>query len=271
MGTVEAQKPEPFEGFNASQVGDYRLNHSYFEKEMRTPYVVMKRSAMSDHSRYNILANELVRRLSNMRKEDTSHEEKEGVIEHMIKQCKTSGYSRHETREAIVCGIKGWKRKCMRRERDGVEFYRSGRSTLGTRTKKKLTEKSSWYKKKRKRDEEENEDENHANREHEKESPTKKKRMNDWKETMKETFEGLKAKHQEREKSGGSGEAGEEEEEAHLPDLLPADMMSKSAVAVIVVPCTRGAELAKRIRDYEMMAKVQTGWFLNVVEKGVTP
>ena len=64
---------------------------------MRTPYVVMKRSAMSDHSWCNILANELVRRLSNMIIEDTSHEEKEQVIEHMTKQCKTSGYNRHET------------------------------------------------------------------------------------------------------------------------------------------------------------------------------
>ena len=40
-------------------------------------YVIMKRSAISDNSRYNILSNELVRRLGNMNKEGTSHEEKE--------------------------------------------------------------------------------------------------------------------------------------------------------------------------------------------------
>ena len=84
----------------ASKIKDYRLIHSYFEKEMRTPYVVMKRSAMSDHSRYNILANELVRRLSNMRKDDTKHEENEEVVEHVIKECKTSGYTRHEKRKS---------------------------------------------------------------------------------------------------------------------------------------------------------------------------
>ena len=142
---------------NASKIKDYRLNHSYFEKDMRTPYVIMKRSAISDHSRYNILANELVRRLSNMKKEETTHDEKEEVVEHFITQCKTSGYTRHETREGVVSGLKGWKRKCMRRERDGIDFYRSARSTLGARVKKKLTEKSSWYKKKRKREDEEDE------------------------------------------------------------------------------------------------------------------
>ena len=93
--------------------------------------------------------------------------------------------------------------------------------------------------------------------------------MDDWKTNIKETFEGLKARPQEREDAGEAGEAGEaEEEKAHLPD---PDLRSKSAVAVIVVPCTRGAELAKRIREYEMVAKVQTGWFLKVVEKGGDP
>ena len=160
MGGLEAKGQETFGGMPAnSKLIDYRINHSYFEKEMRTPYVIMKRSAMSDHSRYNILANELVRRLSNMKREETTHEEKEEVVEHFIQQCKTSGYSRHETREGVVSGIKGWKRKCTRRERDGIDFYRSGRSTLGARTKKKLTEKSTWYKNKRKRGDEEEEEE----------------------------------------------------------------------------------------------------------------
>ena len=36
---------------------DYRLNHTYFEKEMRTPYVIMRMSAISD----NFLANPLER------------------------------------------------------------------------------------------------------------------------------------------------------------------------------------------------------------------
>ena len=129
-----------------NKIKDYRLKHTYFEKDMRAPYVIIKRSAMSDHARYNILANELVRRLSNIKREETSHEEKEEMVEQFILQCKTSGYSRHETREGVVSGIKGRKRKCARRKRNGIDFYRSGRSTLGARYKMKLTEKSTWYK-----------------------------------------------------------------------------------------------------------------------------
>ena len=158
------ETPEDFEGERLPtldtdwwQMEVYQLNHEYFEKTMRTPYVIMKRSAISDNSRYNILSNELVRRLGNMSKEGTIHDEKEEVIENFIKQCKTSGYNRHETREGVISGIKGWKRKHMRRERDGISFYRGARSTLAGRVKKKLTEKTSWYKKKRKRDEEEEE------------------------------------------------------------------------------------------------------------------
>ena len=40
--------------------------HSYYEKSMRTPYVIMKRSAMCEHQRMSILSNELIRRLSNV-------------------------------------------------------------------------------------------------------------------------------------------------------------------------------------------------------------
>ena len=242
IGSLEAESQASFGGMPAnSKVKDYRLNHSYFEKEMRTPYVIMKRSAMSDHSRYNILANELVRRLSNMKREETTQEEKEEVVEHFIQQCKTSGYSRHETREGVISGLKGWKRKCVRRERDGVDFYRSGRSTLGARTKKKLTEKSTWYKKKRKREEEEDETA--------KTSPRKKQRG--------------------REGEGGSGGGLEVQKPGSCEgsNANKSEEVQESAIAVIMVPFTKGAELAKRVRQYEMMAREQTGWYLKVVER----
>ena len=244
IGSLETESQASFGGMPAnSKVKDYRLNHSYFEKEMRTPYVIMKRSAMSDHSRYNILANELVRRLSNMKREETTQEEKEEVVEHFIQQCKTSGYSRHETREGVISGLKGWKRKCVRRERDGVDFYRSGRSTLGARTKKKLTEKSTWYKKKRKREEEEEDDETA------KTSPRKKQRG--------------------REGEGGSGGGLEVQKPGSCEgsNANKSEEVQESAIAVIMVPFTKGAELAKRVRQYEMMAREQTGWYLKVVER----
>ena len=42
------------------------INHSYFEKLMKTPYLLMQRSAMGEQQHMSILANELVRMLSNV-------------------------------------------------------------------------------------------------------------------------------------------------------------------------------------------------------------
>ena len=196
------------------QIGDYQINHGYFEKAMRTPYVIMKKSAIGDNSRYNILSNELVRRLGNMSKEGTSHDEKEEVIENFTKQCKTSGYSRHETREGVVSGIKGWKRKHMRRERDGISFYRGARSTLAGRVKKKLTEKTSWYKKKRKREDEESEKKEESTKENGN-SPRKKRRT---------------------ENTGERKEKKEQQGNQALEASKPMDYDNMSAIAVIFVP-----------------------------------
>ena len=41
------------------------LNHSYFQKSMRTPLLIMASSAMGQQQRYSILSNEMIRRLSN--------------------------------------------------------------------------------------------------------------------------------------------------------------------------------------------------------------
>ena len=70
------------------------MNHSFFEKTMRTPYLTMKRSAMSDHQKYAILANDLVRRLSNVNKGKVSQEEVSGIVEKFIMMMVTSGYDR---------------------------------------------------------------------------------------------------------------------------------------------------------------------------------
>ena len=133
---------------------DGEINHSYFQKPMKTPYVVMKRSAISQHQKMSILSNEVVRRLSNINHKRAPKEE---IVKHMevfITEMVTSGYGRGETREIVAAGMLGWQRKMKRREEEG-RIYRSARSTLPMRCRKKLLEKTSWYKQKRKREEDE--------------------------------------------------------------------------------------------------------------------
>ena len=60
------------------------INHSYNDKVMKTPFLTMKRSAMEDHQRSSILANELVRRLSNINYGNIGQEETNEVVENFI-------------------------------------------------------------------------------------------------------------------------------------------------------------------------------------------
>ena len=130
------------------------IRHTYFEKPMKTPFLLMKRSAMSQHQRCAILANELVRRLSNIDVENIPHSEVIKVIEQFTLQLKNSEYSCKEARGHVIDGIRGWKNKIERRKRDKMEFYRLAKNTLHSRVRKKLLEKETWYKNENKKKEE---------------------------------------------------------------------------------------------------------------------
>ena len=133
--------------FDMEIVG-WEISHSYFEKKMKTPYLIMEKSAMGEQQRYSILSNELLRRLSNI-----SHgivmSERLQIVEKFIVQLKNSGYTRKQAREAVTCGLVGFRNKVEKRKTMGEDFYRSAASTLKSRVKKKLTAKTSWYKKRK--------------------------------------------------------------------------------------------------------------------------
>ena len=149
--TVETQ--EDFEkerlptlDFEIWQGEDGTLNHSYFQKQMKTPFVVMSRGAMPINQKIQILGNELTRRLSNVNKEGVGHKEILEIIEQFTQELKNSEYNNKQAREIITSGIRGWARKMARRQRDGQEFYRHSGTTLQARIKKKLIERETWYK-----------------------------------------------------------------------------------------------------------------------------
>ena len=126
-----------------------RFEYTYFEKQMKNPVVIQKRSAMGRNQKYQILSNELVRRMGNISmggKNET--EEKIRVVEEYTVQLKTSGYNYKETQEIIRSGCIGFKRRKERRTREGIPYHREGYRTLEGRVKKKLMDKKSWYKRK---------------------------------------------------------------------------------------------------------------------------
>ena len=96
--------------------------------------------------KYAILANDLIRRLS-MVDQKVGMEERLGIVNQFTKKLKTSGYNQNQSMELVTSGVRGYLNKIKNRLKNGEEFYRSARSTLGKRIHKKLTEKTSWYRK----------------------------------------------------------------------------------------------------------------------------
>jgi hypothetical protein len=123
------------------------FSHSYFQKEMKSPLVLMCKSAMSGQQKFSILSNELMRRLGNIAA-DVPHEERLAVVKRFTVEMKNSGYGRKGTREAVISGLKGHAKRRENRVKEIGHFYRTAQETLKSRIEKKLNEKTSWYKEK---------------------------------------------------------------------------------------------------------------------------
>ena len=149
--TVESQedfKNEklPTLDFAIWQEEDGIINHTYFQKEMKTPYVVMSKSAMSTQQKVQILSNELTRRMYSIRQDTNPQSEYNAVINQLTQELRTSGYNYTTAREIITSGIRGWKTRINQRIKKGQEIYRPAHKTVRTREKKKLIGRESWYK-----------------------------------------------------------------------------------------------------------------------------
>merc|ERR1711911_527563 len=107
----------------------------------------MKESAMSQSQKIAILSNDLLRRLSNC-SETVENSEKVKIVDDYIETLNVSGYSEKEIKEIIESGLTGFVRKVERLRKAGVPFHRPATTTLQSRIKKKLLEKTNWYKQK---------------------------------------------------------------------------------------------------------------------------
>ena len=123
-----------------------KIYHTYYQKPMRTPLVIMERSAISNQQKFSILGNELCRRLSNVQIEVIEHRKVLEIVEEFIRELKNSEYSIVQSREIVNSGLRGWKKKIARREKKNIPFYRPASSTVEVRLRKNLLERESWYK-----------------------------------------------------------------------------------------------------------------------------
>ena len=123
---------------------DNRVLYRFCEKPVATNMTVQFASAMEENNKMKILANDLTRRLLNM-SEDMTVEDKVLVIDNYSTKLATSGYSTTQIRRIIVNGIKAYESKIMNAKRRAYRLHRTADESYTTRARKKLTQKTEWY------------------------------------------------------------------------------------------------------------------------------
>ena len=149
--TIETPEDFPEEklptlDFKLWQEPDQTLNHCYYQKEIKTPYVIMARSGMATQQKLQILANELTRRLSNINKINSIKSQYTRTINNFTQELKNSEYIFKTAREIVISGLRGLRKREKLREIKNQNFYREAKTTARQRAHKKLVNKEIWYK-----------------------------------------------------------------------------------------------------------------------------
>ena len=125
-----------------------QFNFSFYEKPMKSRYVVLEKSAMSYKQKVAILGQEVVRRMLNS-KIGISQQERKSVLDKFSEKLFRSGYNLLQVREILTSGIRGYQNKLEKAGNLNEKLYRSAKCSLAERIKKKVFEKTSWYKPRR--------------------------------------------------------------------------------------------------------------------------
>ena len=123
------------------------IEFEFFSKEMGSKYCILEKSSMDYSSKVSILSNDLCRRLLNTR-ESIAQSRKDQIVDEYALKMLRSGYSLSQVRFIIVSGIRSFKRKVAHAKESGTKLHRSAKSSLTDRIKKKILEKTSWFKSK---------------------------------------------------------------------------------------------------------------------------
>ena len=127
------------------------IMYKYYEKETTAKTTVHQKSAMEENIKVQILANDVVRRLSNTQEELGSRLGARTITEYGQKLL-NSGYQLDQVRSILVKGIKGYESKKLRCKKEGRNFRSTGKESNLKRSKKKLLSKANWYRNRRKED-----------------------------------------------------------------------------------------------------------------------
>ena len=113
----------------------------FYEKPMNSQFCILEKSAMDYQTKFSILSQDLVRRLLNT-KETIAQPKKDEIIDKYTNKLFDSGYNVAQVRQVVIAGIRGYKRKIKIAQESGTELHRSAASSLASRIRKKIFEKT---------------------------------------------------------------------------------------------------------------------------------
>ena len=129
-----------------------QVEYKYFEKPTTTNTTLRKTTAMNENTKIQCLANDLVRRLLNTRAELPSMYREE-VVNGYATKLLSSGYDREQVKRILLSGMRGYVAKKKRRQASGRRrIHDTAMESRGTRARKKLIGKTSWYRDRKKED-----------------------------------------------------------------------------------------------------------------------
>ena len=123
------------------------LMYSFFEKPTASPYVTMENSAWSWANKHSSLAQDMVRRMSNMT-EKLDQDTRDRVVDQFSDKLRTSGYNTIQIKQIIISGLKGYERRRRREMEGGTPIHRMKYTMQKGRDLRKLVEKKNWYRRK---------------------------------------------------------------------------------------------------------------------------
>ena len=122
-----------------------QVTFKFYEKPEGAKNTIHARTAMGENSKYQILSQEMVRRLMNT-SNGLPDKEYWQITDNFADKLKNSGYNVEQIRRIVIAGAKGYGAKKLRSEQLGIPLRRTAEESQGARLKNKLVGKSTWFK-----------------------------------------------------------------------------------------------------------------------------
>ena len=123
--------------------------YSFYQKPVARKTVIQKRSALGESVKVASHSQNMFRRMSNT-SELLPDSERIRIVNDFASQLLRSGYSRKQSQDIVVNGLRGYESLRLRAEKGEAKLHRPAEDGLEERTRKKILSKGNWFKQKKK-------------------------------------------------------------------------------------------------------------------------